>query len=242
GRPFVRRLHNERQSQAIRSGIQPGLVIQHDIVGRRQTFLEPHLLGHDLVHRQAGCQWAAARVGQVHQLEHALQRTVLAIASVQRDEYAVETGIEQIGQRTGAGIEQVGVHPGTAQRLVHAASRHQRDLALGGASAIQHPHAAKPAAHANSPIRAGTRLMVPAPMTMTTSPSSTKSSMDAAMSATSSMNTGSTRPATRMARASARPSAATSGDSPAAYTSLSNTASAWLRTRTKSSKQSRVRV
>lgn len=79
-------------------------------------------------------------------------------------------------------------------------------------------------------------------MQMTTSPPCTLLKMASAISPISSTNTGSTLPATRNARVSARPSAATIGASPAAYTSLSSTASAVPSTLTKSSKQSRVRV
>ena len=79
-------------------------------------------------------------------------------------------------------------------------------------------------------------------MHITTSPSLALSAMAWGRSTTLSMNTGSTRPATRNARARERPSAATTGASPAAYTSVSSTASALPMTFTKSSKQSRVRL
>src|SRR5690606_7853541 len=207
-----------------------------------QIVLQPHALRHDLVHGQARCHGAAAGIGQLQHLERALNRAVFSVAPVQGNEHAIKPGIGQFRERVTPRIEQVRIHADATQRVVHALPRHERHLTFGGMPAVQYAQAAKIRVHSSSPNWPGTRLTDPAAMMTTTSPSRTKSCMAGGTSATSSTNTGSTRPATRNARASARPSAATSGASPAAYTSVSSTASAFPITRTKSSKQSRVRV
>ena len=51
-----------------------------------------HLLGLELVHRQRAREHAAARVGNAHQLEQALDAAVLAPPPVQREEDDVDVG------------------------------------------------------------------------------------------------------------------------------------------------------
>src|SRR5206468_1774606 len=182
-------------------------------------------------------------------LQSALHRAVLAVAAVQRDEAAREALALQFAQLALRRIEGIGIDALALQRIEHAGAGHQAHFALGAGAAHQHRNLAERFhvhAHDDSLLKsatfAATPPIEPAPIAITTSPSRDWSRIVAGNSATSSTNTGSTLPATRSARASERPSAATIGASPAAYTSVSSTASAEPITLTKSSKQSRVRV
>ncbi|KAG1313781.1 hypothetical protein G6F62_014038 [Rhizopus arrhizus] len=153
--------------------------------------LQQHALGHGLVHGQRRGHRAAAGVRDAQQFQGALDRAVFAIAAMQGDEHPVEAFSGQLGQAAFARVEQVRVHAGAGQRLLHALAGHQRHFALGGTAAVQHTYFAELRAHASSPTWAGTLLIDPAPITITTSPLRTKSTTACGSSATSSTKTGS---------------------------------------------------
>src|SRR5690606_28333682 len=197
------------------------------------------------VHRQRRRHHAATGVRDAHQLQGPLHGAVLAATAVQGDEHALKTFFLQRVQVALGRIERMRIHACRLQRGEHRLARHQGHLALGGRTTEQHRNLSETRAHTASSMLAslpGTAPMLPAPMVITTSPSRAAERIILGMSAMSSTNTGSTVPATRIARASERPSAATTGVSPAAYTSASSRPSTDDSTLTKSSKQSRVRV
>mmetsp|Transcript_6955 Transcript_6955/g.29364 ORF Transcript_6955/g.29364 Transcript_6955/m.29364 type:complete len:148 (-) Transcript_6955:1907-2350(-) len=147
----------------------------------------------------------------------------------------------------------MGIHPQALQRAQHAGPAHQRHRTLGAVAAIQHGHLAertrvdveidRRGVHAEAPCEKywatsrGSALIEPAPMPITMSPSRVRAASAAGMSATLATKFG-----VPTALASAAPVAPSMRASPAAYTSVSSTTSAAPITRTKSAKQSRVRV
>src|SRR5690606_15345955 len=71
-------------------------------------------------------------------LERALHGAVLAIASVQRDEYPLVTLGDELREAALARIERMRVHAARLQRREHHCAAFQRDLAFGRAPAEQH--------------------------------------------------------------------------------------------------------
>ena len=115
----------------------------HAPIGRGQSLEAPDALGHDLVHGDARGHHSRPRVGNPEQLQRALDRAVLAIAAVQRDEAAVEPlHLELIHVLPGR-VERVGIDAPVLQGLEHTGARHQRDFALGRAAAHEHRHLAQ---------------------------------------------------------------------------------------------------
>ena len=115
----------------------------------RQTGGSHQLLEADLVHAQRGGGDAAAHVGHVERLQHALDDPVLPEGPVQRGEGDVRT--EQPGGRSERERRAV-VQPAPVARdldldrlvapreqaLTHRRRRCQRDLVLGGPTTAQH--------------------------------------------------------------------------------------------------------
>ena len=114
---LVRRLHEERQAQAVqRRAAQSVSALGDGEARRRDAGGEPHELGAPLVHRERGGHDAAAGVGDAQHLERALHRAVLAEAAVQRDEGAREALALQVEELALLRVEGVRVHALLAQR------------------------------------------------------------------------------------------------------------------------------
>ena len=140
---LVRRLDEKRQAEARFGSGEVAGGIQHEIFRYRQPRCLPDQLGTPLVHRQGGGQHAAAGVGKRQQVERALQRAVLAAASVQGDEDALETLGVQRFERLVPRVEAVGIDAAGAQGGQHRGSAFQRNLALGRLAAHHHRHLAE---------------------------------------------------------------------------------------------------
>src|SRR5690606_4223219 len=110
-------------------------------------------------------------IRNTQQFQCALQRTVFTMSAMQGNEYTIEASLSQIGQTLTPCIKQVSIHTYAAQSLMHTGSGLQRYLTLTGEPAVQHPYAAIIHTHTSSPIRVATRLIEPAPIRTTTSPS-----------------------------------------------------------------------
>src|SRR5581483_6952370 len=90
-----------------------------------------------LVHRERAREHARSRVRQAEQLERTLQRSVLAVPTMERYERAVEARGDQLIQPAVAGIERMRVDALSAQRREHHAPAVERHLALGRPAAEQ---------------------------------------------------------------------------------------------------------
>src|SRR5690606_175570 len=108
-----------------------------------QPLVQPHFFCHHLVHRQAGCHGPATCVRQLHEFKHSLKGSVLAISTVQGNKHSVKTSVDQVDERMGASVEQVGVNACTTNGLVDTTSSHPPHLPLGGMSTIQERKPAK---------------------------------------------------------------------------------------------------
>src|SRR3546814_19898124 len=76
----------------------------------------------------------AAGIRQAQQFQRALHGAVFTVASVQRNEHAVESCCGQVGQRTLAGLAKMGVDSRRLQRLLHTLARHDRKSVAQGTS------------------------------------------------------------------------------------------------------------
>jgi hypothetical protein len=132
-------------------GIPVRISIKDRKARRGKAGREPHQLGAPLVHADGRRHHATAGIGNPHQLERPLNRTVLAATAMQGDEGALVALLLEDVQVGLGGVEGMGIHTSALQRRQHGTPRHQGDLALGGASAQQYRHFSELTAHVLRP-------------------------------------------------------------------------------------------
>ena len=114
------------------------LAVDDNAVGHRDAVRHQHLLGQFLVDRDHRGFEPRMRIGNLHQIEHALDAAVLARAAVECVEH-------DVGAYAGEHLRDVAVHVDGRHLMAQALERrddilaaHQRHLALGGPAAHQH--------------------------------------------------------------------------------------------------------
>ncbi len=139
---------------------QQHLARHHDALGAAQAGGDERLLGRRLVHRERRGEHARVRVGDLHQVEQALDGAVLAALAVQRVEHDVGLGRQGGDQAADVArhVERVDAVAALDQRARDLGAARQRDFALGRPTAHQDEHAltfrgSAVAAHGVSPTR-----------------------------------------------------------------------------------------
>ena len=128
-------------ADALRIGLP--LPAEHDLVGHhRKAAAREGDLHHRLVHRDGRCQDARPHVGNAGQLQEPLDRAVLAKAPMQADESDVGLRACQGGDElVVARVDLNHVEPRRVERLGDLLAGVERNLALGGTTALEHDDA-----------------------------------------------------------------------------------------------------
>src|SRR5712671_5208660 len=118
---------------------------------RRNAASQPGELGAPLVHREGAAQNARAGIRNANQLERSLDRPILAVTAVQRDEDAVEPIFDERVESPLLRVEGVSIHAFFPKSGEHHSAAFQRHGALGRAPAREHGDLSK-VAHTASPM------------------------------------------------------------------------------------------
>ena len=119
---LTRRLHHHRQTNAGDGSFQIliGARMKHGVRRGRQPDGLPHLLAAHLVHRQRRTQHATAGERHAQRAHRTLQHTILATASMQDVEHAVDAaGADRVDQRRNA-VHADRIHAARTQRFQYA--------------------------------------------------------------------------------------------------------------------------
>ena len=174
-RPVGRRLHEERQAETLHERVhallgQLDARREVDALGNGDARVAEHRLGDLLLRRGGGGGDAREGVGDVQDVEEALDAAVLAVAPVQRDERHVVAAAHETGHEVARGeVEQVDrLEPGLQQRPLALRRRGERDLALVRPASPDHRDALpRPTALCPSePLRVSVRCARLVPITL----------------------------------------------------------------------------